>query len=348
MAATIEGGGEVCPQPIGSARSRPEMSANRGGIKSARGARSSARSSSRSLTPLARMASVNWARSSDSATVMTGPYPANVLSLTSTLRKGLLEPQTRIMVGEIEPKRRDRNFLGRQRREVRPFRLFVGAALEHQPEIRKAAAVAPLLDPHQFGVASALAGELDPRHEDGANDGRGVPFPRVPFDHRPPDRAAIGLRQSDRGNAEQRAFHRAGDGARISDVFGHVLSAIDARKDKIWRMVSHDLPHPHDDAVRWRALQREMAWADFSQAKRVAKRQRMGDARLVVFRRDDRHVVRQLARDQFEELESSCMDAVVIGEKDSHRRTFRTGSAWTRGASCGKTIPNPPRGGRRR
>src|SRR5271169_1479258 len=133
------------------------MSANRGGMKRARGARSSARNRPRSLMPCARMASVNWARSSDSATVMTGFYPADVVSFASTLRKSLLKPQTRIMIGEIEPKRRDRNFFGRQRREVRPLRLLVRAALEHQPEIRKAAAVAPLLDPHQFGVAAALA-----------------------------------------------------------------------------------------------------------------------------------------------------------------------------------------------
>src|ERR1700730_15402912 len=76
----------------------------------------------------------------------------------------------------------------------------------------------------------------------------------------------------------------------------------------------------------------------------------MGDARLVVFGRDHRHVVRQLARDQLEELEPRRMDAVVIGEKDSHGRSFRTGSAWRRGASCGKTTratlrPSRERGG---
>ena len=76
--------------------------------------------------PLARMASVNWARSSDSATVMTGPYPADVVSFASTTGESLLKSQTQIMVGEIEPERRDRNFLGRQSRKVRPFRLLVG------------------------------------------------------------------------------------------------------------------------------------------------------------------------------------------------------------------------------
>ena len=72
--------------------------------------------------PLARIASVNWARSSDSAAVMTGPYPADVVSFASTPRKSLLKSQTRIIVGEVEPQRRDRDFLRRERREVRSLR----------------------------------------------------------------------------------------------------------------------------------------------------------------------------------------------------------------------------------
>ena len=63
--------------------------------------------------PRARMASVNWARSSDSATVMTGLYPADVVSIASTLGKSLLKSQTQIMIGEVEPERSDRNLLGR-------------------------------------------------------------------------------------------------------------------------------------------------------------------------------------------------------------------------------------------
>ena len=39
-ATSAVGGGDVCPQPIGSAMSRPEMSAKRGGMNMARGARS--------------------------------------------------------------------------------------------------------------------------------------------------------------------------------------------------------------------------------------------------------------------------------------------------------------------
>ena len=72
-------------------------------------------------------------------------------------------------------------------------------------------------------------------------------------------------------------------------------------------------------------LHREMARADFAQPQRVAERQRMGDARLVALRRDDRHVVRKLARDRFEQLQALRVDAVVVGEQDSHGTPFSHG-----------------------
>src|SRR5208283_4220015 len=57
--------------------------------------------------------------------------------------------------------RRHRNLLLGQRGEVRAVVDVDLAALEHEPEIRKAAAVAPLLDSHQLGVPLTLAGESD-------------------------------------------------------------------------------------------------------------------------------------------------------------------------------------------
>src|ERR1700678_184590 len=51
----------------------------------------------------------------------------------------------------------------------------------------------------------------------------------------------------------------------------------------------------------------------------------MGDARLIALGRDDRHLVRQLARDRLEELEPRCVDAVVIGEENSHWAVFARG-----------------------
>src|SRR5580704_12110502 len=161
MAASTEGAGEVCPQPIGSAMSRPEMSAKRWGMKSARGARSSARRSSRSSMPLVRIASVNWARSSASD-ALTGRLP--IRRSCSPLCERLLEPQAVLVVGEIEPERRHRNLLRGKRREIRAVLELDLAALEHQPIIGNAAPVPPLFDPHQLSVALALAGEGHARH----------------------------------------------------------------------------------------------------------------------------------------------------------------------------------------
>src|SRR3984957_15712542 len=133
IAATIEGGGDVCPQPVGSAMSRPEMSANRCGMKSARGARSSARKRPRSLIPFARIASVNWARSSCSVALIGAPRPPDGGSLILPPRKRLLEPQARIVVRQVEPERRNRDFLRRQGRQIGPVLMLIGAALEHEP-----------------------------------------------------------------------------------------------------------------------------------------------------------------------------------------------------------------------
>src|SRR5271166_2361780 len=214
MAASVDGGGEVCPHPIGRAMSRPEMSAKRWGMKSARWTRSSARRSVRSSTPLARMASVNWARSSASEALTGGR--------ASSPFKRLLEPEPRIVVGEVEPQRRDRNLVFGESRQIGSVVEPDLAALEHQPVVGKAASVAPLFDPHQFGVALALAGEGDSLDLVGgagrevhvnepswryagrqnlANERRGVRSRGVPFDRSPPVYAGIGLRQRNRWDA---------------------------------------------------------------------------------------------------------------------------------------------------
>src|SRR5271166_1530767 len=161
MLASTEGAGEVCPQPIGNAMSRPEMSAKRWGMKSARGARSSARRSSISSMPLVRMASVNWARSSASD-ALNGRLP--IRRSCSPLCERLLEPQAVVVVGEIEPQRRHGNLLRRKRCEIRAVLKLDLAPLEHQPIVGNAAPIPPLFDPHQFGVALALAGEGHARY----------------------------------------------------------------------------------------------------------------------------------------------------------------------------------------
>jgi hypothetical protein len=75
----------------------------------------------------------------------------------------------------------------------------------------------------------------------------------------------------------------------------------------------------HDDAIGRRAAHRETALPDLAQAQRIVERQRMGDARLVVFRRDHPDVVGQSARDLLAHVEPFRVDAVVVGDKDAHR-----------------------------
>ena len=75
----------------------------------------------------------------------------------------------------------------------------------------------------------------------------------------------------------------------------------------------------HDDAVGRRAAHRETPLGDLAQPQRVVERQRMGDARLVVFRRDHPDVVGKLARDLLAHVEPFGVDAVVVGDQDAHR-----------------------------
>ena len=44
----------------------------------------------------------------------------------------------------------------------------------------------------------------------------------------------------------------------------------------------------------------------------------MGDARLVAFRRDDVNLAAELARDSLQNLQAMGVNAVVVGDQDSH------------------------------
>ena len=58
--------------------------------------------------------------------------------------------------------------------------------------------------------------------------------------------------------------------------------------------------------------------SDLAQPQRIVERQRMGDARLVVFRRDHPNVVGQRARDLLADVEPFRVNAVVVGDEDAH------------------------------
>ena len=128
----------------------------------------------------------------------------------------------------------------------------------------------------------------------------------------------VGLRQRQRRNAEHRGLHRAGDGAGIDHVLAGIAAAIDAGEHQIGHLVLEQMPHAHDDAIGRRAAHREAALLDLAQPQRIVERQRMGDAGLIEFRRDDPDIVGQLARDLFADIEPFGVNAVVVGDEDAH------------------------------
>ena len=138
----------------------------------------------------------------------------------------------------------------------------------------------------------------------------------------------IGLRQGDGAHAEHGPPSiAAAMGARIADILGNVLAAIDAGEDQIRLAIGQDRAHRHDDAIRRRALHGKMTLGYFAQAQRIVERERMRDAALIRLGRDDDDVVRQLPRDRLQRLQAGSVDAVVIGAEDAHglRAAFRYG-----------------------
>ena len=68
----------------------------------------------------------------------------------------------------------------------------------------------------------------------------------------------VGLAEGDRGNAEQAALHRRGDGARIGHVLGQVGAAVDARQDEIRLVALHQVLDGEQHAVGRRAFEGEL------------------------------------------------------------------------------------------
>jgi len=128
----------------------------------------------------------------------------------------------------------------------------------------------------------------------------------------------VGLGQRERGNAQNGALDRAGNGAGIDHVLAGVAAAVDAGKDQARRMVLDHVLGTHDHAVGRRAFDREAALADFPQPQRIVERERMGDAGLVEFGGKHPHIVGQRARDLDADVEALGVNAVVVGDQNAH------------------------------
>ena len=138
---------------------------------------------------------------------------------------------------------------------------------------------------------------VDPGLEDLAHDLGAVMLGALPLQVALRAAGAVGLRERDRGNAEDRALDGARDGARIGHVLGDVLAAVDAGEHEVGLGLAHEVAHAHDDAIGRRALHGEVPLGDLAQAQRIVERQRMRDAALVGLGRDDPHIVGKLRGD---------------------------------------------------
>ncbi len=112
----------------------------------------------------------------------------------------------------------------------------------------------------------------------------------------------------------KRAFHGAGDGARVGDVLGEVGAVIDTGQNQIRRLILQYVAHAHDDAIGGRAAHGVGAIADLAIAQRHLKREGVRGAGLVHLRRDDPHVVGQRLGDLMQHGEAVRSGAVVVGD----------------------------------
>ena len=165
---------------------------------------------------------------------------------------------------------------------------------------------------HQHVARDALGQHL--ADQGGTVRDRGLPMRSLPVG------GAIGLRQRERGYSQNGAFERARDRPRIGHVLGGVLAPVDAGQDQIRPLAVEDVAHPHDDAVGRRSLDGVTALVERAHAQRIVERERMRHAGLVEFRRHHPDIVGQRARDLGAGVEAGRVDAVVIGNQDTHAR----------------------------
>ena len=131
-------------------------------------------------------------------------------------------------------------------------------------------------------------------------------------------RRPVGLAKAIDGEAEQRALHGAGDGARIGHVLGHVLAAVDAGQDEVGLVVLHQVLAPPDARNRSACPSRRSACRSTSRSAQrvVADDSEWRDAATGRSRaprpRRRRRAARAIAQQR---LEARRVDAVVVGDR---------------------------------
>ena len=134
---------------------------------------------------------------------------------------------------------------------------------------------------------------------------------------------AIYLAHRNRTDSRQRAFHGRRDGTRIGDVITQIGSAINARQNQVRPCVLHNHTQRHHHRIGGRTGHRIMPVAMLANADWAGQRQRMARAGIFLGRGDDPDVVAKLPCDFFQDFQTRCIDAVVIGQQDTH---YATGS----------------------
>ena len=122
-----------------------------------------------------------------------------------------------------------------------------------------------------------------------------------------------------RPHARERALHRSRDGSGVGYVFGEVRAAVDAGKYEVGRAVLHDVGQRHHYGIGRRPADRIFPVSMLAEADGAAERQRVAGARLLFGGSDHPYVIGKLRRDGLEHRKPGGVDAVIIGEKDTHR-----------------------------
>src|SRR5947207_7520506 len=127
---------------------------------------------------------------------------------------------------------------------------------------------------------------------------------------------AVVLAQRYRRDAEQCRLHRRRDGTGIGQILADIAAAIDPGQHEIGRFVAQQALDGEQDAIGRRAVAPITPRGDLGEAQRPARRQRVAGAALLLLRRDDPDIVRQLARDFLQNLDTRRPDPVIIRYQD--------------------------------
>ncbi|EEF93434.1 hypothetical protein CATMIT_01937, partial [Catenibacterium mitsuokai DSM 15897] len=136
-----------------------------------------------------------------------------------------------------------------------------------------------------------------------------------------------GQRHRHRRQAQEAAFHRRGDGARIDHVVAHVGDGVDAGNDDVGFHVQHAAER-HVHAVGGRAVHPPGGLVEAGDPHRHVQGQRVARAGTVAVGRDHQHFVSGLAQPLGEDADAGRVDAVVVADQYAHETPLTERQTW--------------------